>query len=77
MIFAHVGQIVNIKNAVGNNMNPENPDINLTITEILIRLTAIEKILLDKKIVTEEELIDQINKLSESLVTAIKNASQN
>jgi hypothetical protein len=58
-------------------MNNESKDINLIITEILIRLTSIEKLLLDKKIINEEELLNQVKILSESLVETIKKYTNN
>jgi hypothetical protein len=58
-------------------MNNESTDINVIITEILIRLTSIEKLLLDKKIINEEELLNQVKILSESLVEAIKKSTNN
>lgn len=77
MIHVFVGNLKNIKNVVVNNMNNESKDINLIITEILIRLTSIEKLLLDKKIINEEELLNQVKILSESLVETIKKYTNN
>ncbi len=49
------------------------PDINITLTEALIRITAIEKILISKNLITEEDLFKEIKVLSDTLIQTIKN----
>lgn len=49
------------------------PDINITLTEALIRITAIEKVLISKNLITEEDLFKEIKVLSDTLIQTIKN----
>jgi len=49
------------------------PDINITLTEALIRITALEKVLISKGIFTEEDLFKEIKSLSDTLIQTIKN----
>lgn len=59
-------------------MKSNDPDLNITMTECLIRLTAIEKLLIDKKIISQDDLIEETTKLSQSLIESIKaSLSQN
>lgn len=51
----------------------EVPDINITLTEALIRITALEKILISKGLITEEDLFKEIKVLSDTLIQTIKN----
>ncbi len=48
---------------------------DIDITDFLLRISAIEKILKDKGIVTEEEIVDTIKTISESLAKSIIDSS--
>ncbi len=48
---------------------------DIDITDFLLRISAIEKVLKDKGIVTEEEIVDTIKTISESLAKSIIDSS--
>lgn len=55
-------------------MNLNDPlALELILTEALVRITAIERILISKGIIDEQEFQSEIKNISKSLIDAIKN----
>lgn len=46
---------------------------DIVMTELLIRLTAIERLLLSKKVIEEEDLIQSVNDCLDDLALSINN----
>lgn len=74
MIYVFVGRVVNTKNAVENNMpNKILEDFReeLLLVEVLVRVTVIEKLLIDKGLFTKEEFLEQTSKISSEITEMI------
>jgi len=50
--------------------------LQLTVVELMLRLTAVENLLLLKNVVTEQEFINQISLIRDELVKQVKNMSE-
>lgn len=55
----------------GHDMD-DNKEISLTLAEVLIKVGAIEKILLTKQICTETELADQVKLIQEQVIKFVQ-----
>lgn len=55
MIYVHAGLEKNIKSAAENKRYIMDDNLVETITILLLKVTALEKILIDKKIISKEE----------------------
>jgi len=51
--------------------------INLSLAECLIRISALEKLLVSKNVFTQEELTEEVSNLSKSLIETMQNSSGN
>lgn len=73
MILAVVDPIKNTRSVVVNNMKKINDSIEnqIVITDALLRITAIEKILIDKGIVTSDELLEVSSELAQKIAKDI------
>jgi len=50
--------------------------LQLTVVELMLRLTAVENLLLLKNVFTEQEFINQISLIRDELVKQVKNMSE-
>lgn len=57
MIYVHAGLEKNIKSVVENKRYIMDDNLVETITILLLKVTALEKILIDKEIISKEEYI--------------------
>jgi hypothetical protein len=70
MIYVFVARIVNIKNAVENNMSnkiEEEFREEILLADALLRLSVIEKLLINKGIFTKEEFLEETSKISSQI----------
>jgi len=70
MIYVFVARIVNIKNAVENNMSnkiEEEFREEILLADALLRLSVIEKLLINKGILTKEEFLEETSKISSQI----------
>lgn len=69
-----MGRAASIKNAVENNMSNkiiEDFREELLLVEVLVRVTVIEKLLIDKGLLTKEEFLEQTSKISSEITEMI------
>lgn len=73
MTLVVVDPTKNTKSVVVNNMKKTNDSIEnqIIITDALLRITAIEKILIDKGIVTSDELLEVSSDLAQKIAKDI------
>lgn len=71
MICARVGLVKNIKNAAANKGVIMDDPLIEVITTLLLKITALEKILIDKKIISKEEYVEILNETLSSLQKVI------
>ena len=74
MIYVFVGRAASIKNAVENNMSNkiiEDFREELLLVEVLVRVTVIEKLLIDNGLLTKEEFLEQTSKISSEITEMI------
>jgi hypothetical protein len=74
MIYVHAGLEKNIKSAAENKRYIMDDNLVETITILLLKVTALEKILIDKKIISKEEytgiLDDTLAALQKAIFTS-------
>lgn len=75
MISVYVVQIKNLKNVVVNKMDKDELTSEVLISDLLIRLTALERILINKGLVLPEELALEANNITKTIAMSILNKS--
>jgi hypothetical protein len=58
-------------------MNIGNKEVDLLIADLIIRVNAIEHILISKNVCTADDLLKQVKKISESVVKFLQQKQEN
>lgn len=76
MTGVFVIQVRNIKNVVEHKME-KNLEQELLLAEVIVKVTAMERLLVKAGVFTSEQLVTEMQKISEEVMTFIKaNAQQ-
>lgn len=78
MNYVRVDQTKNTKNVAEVNMTDKKPEINndILIADIMLRVTAMEKLLIDKKVFTVEELSATTREIAEKVAKVVIDKAQ-
>lgn len=82
MIYAIVGQKLNLNAATaskGYQMDNENrqKEQDLLVADLIIRVSAMEKVLINKNLCTADDLVKEIRTISEGVVKFLQNKEAN
>jgi len=79
MIYAIVGQKLSSNDAMvkESKMNNSQRDSDLLIADLILRVNAIEKILINKNVCTADDLIKEIKEISKNVIKFLEQKQAN
>jgi len=73
MILVFVVLVKKLKNVIGNKMSDKKPEItnDMLITDLMLRVSAIEKLLVEKLVFTQQELQNAVEEVANKVAKVV------